>query len=87
MKTSPPTGVLLKFGICFKKKSSYQWLLPNCKWIYKEQSLKYVLENLYDYVISYRLTPRQELAFAIVEGQLYHTAINVIHTDWLLDKN
>ena len=39
---SLPTSILLKFRIYFKNKSSYQWLLSNCAWIYKEQSLKYV---------------------------------------------
>ena len=72
-----PTGILQKFTIRFKGKSSYQWLLPNYEWIYKEESLKYFLKSLDGYLISCTLPHRQELTFAVVEGQLYHVVIAI----------
>ena len=68
--------------VCFESKSSYKWLFPNWEWIYKEQSLKYILESRYDCLKSYTLSHRQELTFAIVEGKMYHL-VNVIHQPYI----
>ena len=67
----------VKFRICFESKSSNQWLLPNCEWIYKEQSLKSVLKRLDGYLTSYTLSHRQELAFPIVKSNWCYTSVIV----------